>query len=84
MSSPYAKKTSASCFSQDTEVSPFAFLCELLTGEHLIALQVFLNGLVHDLLRQGPVVVRVGFQPVAGELFVKGGLAVARLIAAMV
>ena len=58
---------------------PF-FLCELLSGKHLIALKIFLNGLVHDLLGQCPVVVRIGLQPVAGKLLVKGRLTVTRLI----
>ena len=57
------------------------FLFQLLSGKHLICLEIFINGLVHDFLWKCPVIVRIGFQPVAGELLVKGWLSMSWLIA---
>ena len=53
---------------------------ELLPGQHLISLQVFADRLFYDILRQRPVIARVGLEPVAGELLVEGRLAVPRLV----
>ena len=55
-------------------------LLQFFSCQHLISLQVFVNRLLHDIIRQRPVVIRILFEPVAGELFVKGRLAVSRLI----
>ena len=44
---------------------------KLFTGQHLVTLQIFVDGLVHDFLWQCPVVIRVCFQPVTGKLFVE-------------
>ena len=54
---------------------------QILACQHLVSLKVFVNGLLHDVLRQLPAFFRVGFQPVTGELFVKGRLAMSGLIA---
>ena len=55
-------------------------LLKLLACQHLIALEIFIDRLLNDIVRQSPVVVRVSLQPVAGELFVKGRLSVSRLV----
>ena len=54
---------------------------ELLARQHLIGFEVFLDGLVDDVLGQVVVAVRIGLKPVANELLIEGGLAVACLIA---
>ena len=54
---------------------------QALAGQHLICLQILGNGLVHDILGQSPVIVRVGLQPVAGKLFVEGRLSMTCFIA---
>lgn len=54
---------------------------QILACQHLVSLKVFVNGLLHDVLRQLPAFFRVGFQPVTGELFVKGRLAMSWLVA---
>ena len=56
-------------------------LCQLLTGQHLICLQVFLDRLVYNLLWKRPVIARIRLQPVTCELLVKGRLSMSRLIA---
>ena len=53
---------------------------QILACQHLVSLKVFVNGLLHDVLRQLPAFFRVGFQPVTGELFVKGRLAMSGLV----
>ena len=55
-------------------------LLQLLPCQHLIALQIFIDRLLNDIIRQCPVVVRICLQPVAGELLVKGRLSVSRLV----
>ena len=54
---------------------------KLFTGQHLVTLQIFVDGLVHDFLWQCPVVIRVCFQPVTGKLFVERRLAVSCFVA---
>ena len=56
------------------------FLQKLLSCQHLISLKIFLDCLIHNLLRQCPVMVFVLFQPVARKLFVEGWLSMAWLI----
>ena len=51
---------------------------QILAGEHFVCLEVLGNGLIHDLLRQLPIVL-VALEPIPGELLVKAGLAVAYL-----
>ena len=57
------------------------FLFQFFSGEHFVALQVFVDGLLYNVLRQGPVVAWMGGEPVTGELLVEGWLAVANLVA---
>ena len=56
------------------------FDLQFFAGQHLITLQVLINGLLHDIFRQSPVVLRIGFQPVTGELLVERRLSVSRFI----
>lgn len=51
-----------------------------LPCQHFIGLEIFVDGLVHDLLRKLPVVSLVRLQPVSCELLVEGALAAAGLI----
>ena len=53
---------------------------QFLPGQHLICLQIFLDRLFYNLVRQGPVIIRICFEPVAGKLFVEGRLGMPRLI----
>ena len=53
---------------------------KLFACQHLVSLEIFADRLLHDILRQRPVIVRIVLQPVSCELLVKGRLAVSRLI----
>ena len=55
-------------------------LCQLLSGQHLIALEVFVNGFLNYILGKSPVISGIRLEPVAGELFIKGRLSMSRLI----
>ena len=55
-------------------------LVQFFPCEHLISLQVDINRLLNDVIRQCPVIVRICLEPVACELLVKGRLSVSRLI----
>ena len=50
-------------------------------SQHLVALQIFINGLLNDLFWQCPVISRMGSQPVAGKLLVKGWLGMTWFVA---
>ena len=56
-------------------------LCQLFAGQHLIALKIFFNGLVHNLLRECPVIARMSGQPIACKLLVEGRLGMSCLVA---
>ena len=60
---------------------PADFLCQRGSGQQFIGFFVLGNGLVDDILGQIIIAVRMGLEPVADELLVKGGLAVAGFIA---
>ena len=60
---------------------PADFLCQRGSGQQFIGFFVLGNGLVDDILGQIIIAVRMGLKPVADELLVKGGLAVAGFIA---
>ena len=51
-----------------------------LPCQHFIGLEIFVDGLVHDLLRKLPVVSLVRLQPVSCELLVEGRLALSCFI----
>ena len=55
-------------------------LCQLFSRQHFIALLIFLYRLIHNILRQGPVIVRIGLQPVTCKLLIKGRLSMAWFI----
>ena len=50
------------------------FLYQLFACQHLVCLKILLDGLIHDILWQCPVVIWIGLQPVTGKLLVKGWL----------
>ena len=60
-----------SCVQARSSVPKNLFLLQFFTSQHLISLQIFINRLIHDLLRQCPVIIRICFQPVSSKLLIK-------------
>ena len=65
-------------------VTVVSYLClkllQLVARQKLITLQVFVDCLLNNVLRERPIMSLIGFEPVPGELFVEGRLAVTRFI----
>ena len=56
-------------------------LFQLLTSQHFITLEIFLNGFLNNIFRQSPVISRICLEPVACKLLVEGRLAVTNFVA---
>ena len=69
------EKTARSSLSLNTgELSKF-FTCD-----HLVALKIFVNCFLNNIIRKVPVIIRVRSQPVTCKLFVERRLSVSRFI----
>ena len=70
------EKTARSSLSLNTgELSKF------FTRDHLVALKIFVNCFLDNIIWKVPVVARMGSEPVTCKLFVEGWLSVSRFVA---
>ena len=57
-----------------------SYILKCFACKHFVALQIFIDCFLNNLIRKSPVIIRIRFQPVAGKLFVEGGLTMAWFI----